>query len=77
MKIEDLQARRYVFVDLAIIEIFNPDNKVWEYYISRKDKVDLKFSFLRRKRISREELRELWKKGYFAVVCGIKNSKKC
>ena len=64
----DLQARRYVFIDLAIIEIFNPDNKVWEYYISRKGTVDLEFSFGIEKRFSREELRELWKKGYFAEV---------
>ena len=64
----DLQARRYVFNDLAIIEIFNPDNKVWEYYISRKDIANLEFSFGVEKRFSREELRELWKKGYFAEV---------
>ena len=64
----DLQARRYVFIDLAVIEIFNPDNKVWEYYISRKGAVDLEFSFGVEKRLIREELRGLWKRGFFAEV---------
>ena len=56
---------RHVIQDIAIIEMFNPDNKVWEYYVRRKDIADLAFAFGTEKRFDRDALRELWKKGYF------------
>lgn len=61
----DLTARRYVIQDIAIIEIFNPDEKVYEYYIARKDIADLEFVFGVEKRFTPQALRELWKNGYF------------
>lgn len=61
----DLTARRYVIQDIAIFEIFNPDEKVWEYYIHRKDDADMRFSFGVEKRFDPKALRELWLNGYF------------
>ena len=62
---EDLTARRYVFVDLAIIEIFNPDSEIWEYFVSTIDNADLVYAFGVENRFTREDLRTLWKTGYF------------
>lgn len=64
----DLTARRYVIQDIAIFELFNPDFKIWEYYIKRKDVADMEFSFGVEKRFEPEALRELWKNGYFEEV---------
>ena len=63
-----LDTYRYVIQDIAIIEMFNPDHKVWEYYVKRKDIADLVFAFGVEKRFDREVLRELWKKGYFEEI---------
>ena len=64
----DLTARRYVIQDIAIFEFFNPDFKIWEYYIKRKDVADMQFSFGVEYRFSPKALRELWKNGYFEEV---------
>ena len=61
----DLTARRYVIQDIAIFEIFNPDEKVWEYYVQRKDDADMQFSFGVENRFAPNALRELWLNGYF------------
>lgn len=60
-----LMARRYVIQDIAIFEIFNPDEEIWEYYVQRKDDADMQFSFGVENRFDPKALRELWKNGYF------------
>ena len=65
MRAEKLNAHRYVIQDIAIIEIFNPDTKVWEYFVSRKDVAGLEYSFGTENRFASDMLRELWKNGYF------------
>ena len=65
MKKEELTAGRYVFVDLAIIEIFNPDEKIWDYYVSVNKDANLIHVFGVQEQFSRDDIRELWKRGYF------------
>ena len=43
MKSEQLTATRYVFLDIEIIEIFNPDDNTWEYYTTGNGTADLNF----------------------------------
>ena len=61
----DLMARRYVIQDIVIFEIFNPDEKIWEYYVQRKNDADMQFSFGVENRLAPNALRELWLNGYF------------
>ena len=68
MKQEEIRTYRYVIQDIAIIEMFNPDNRVWEYYVARKGVADLEFSFGVEERFDPKALRELWKRGYFEEV---------
>ncbi len=65
---QELKATRYVIQDLAIFEIFNPDDKTWDYYVARKGAVHLEFVFGVYERMPKEHLRELWKNGYFEEV---------
>ena len=62
---QELKATRYVIQDLAIFEIFNPDDNTWDYYVTKKGAVHLEFVFGVYERMPKENLRELWKKGYF------------
>ena len=64
----DLTARRYIIQNIAIFEFFNPDFKIWEYYIKRKDVADMEFSFATENRFGADRIRELWKNGYFEEV---------
>ena len=58
----------HVIQDIAIIEMFNPDDKIWEYYVRRKGIADLEFVFGTDEQFDRDALRELWKKGYFEEI---------
>lgn len=68
MKSEKLNAYRHVIQDIAIFEIFNVDDKTWDYYVAKKGAVHLEFVFGVYERMPKEHLRELWKKGYFEEV---------
>ena len=65
MTTDILTAKRYVFVDIAIIEIFNPDEKIWDYYLSIDKDANLIYVFGVQEQFSRDNIRELWKNGYF------------
>lgn len=64
MKSEQLTAQRYIFPDMNIIEIFNSDEKTWEYYVAFKDDADLHFyiGVLEEDRLCVERL---WEDGFF------------
>lgn len=68
MKTEEIKAYRHVIQDIAIFEIWNPDDKTWDYYLARKEAANLEFQFGVYERFSSEHIRELWKKGYFGEV---------
>ena len=63
MKSEQLTAQRYIFPDMNIIEIFNPDEKIWEYYVALKDDADL--HFFAGVHGDRLNIELLWKNGVF------------
>lgn len=64
MKSEQLTAQRYIFPDMNIIEIFNSEEKTWEYYVALKDDADLHF-FIGVHEEDRLAIEFLWKDGFF------------
>lgn len=67
MKSEQLTATRHVIQDIAVIEIFNPDDRTWEYYVSRKNNADLEFyiGVKEKDRLEAATIRRLWIDGFF------------
>lgn len=67
MKSEQLTAQKYIFPDMKIIEIFNSDEKTWEYYVAFKDDADLHF-FIGVHEEDRLCVEILWKDGFFEPI---------
>lgn len=67
MKSEQLTAQRYIFPDMNIIEIFNSDEKTWEYYVDLKDDADLHF-YIGVHEEDRLCVEILWKDGFFEPI---------
>ena len=64
MKSEQLTAQRYIFPDMNIIEIFNSDEKTWEYYVALIDDAVFHF-FIGVHEEDRLDIELLWKNGFF------------
>lgn len=67
MKSEQLTTTRYIFPDIEIIEIFNPDDNTWDYYTTGNGTADLNFCIgvMENDRLCVEQL---WKDGFFREV---------
>ena len=63
MKSEQLTTTRYIFPDIEIIEIFNPDDNTWEYYTTGNETANLNFCIgvMEKDRLCVEQL---WKDGF-------------
>lgn len=67
MKSEQLIAKRYIFPDMDIIEIFNSDEETWEYYVVLKNDADFHF-FIGVHKEDRLCVEQLWKDGFFEPI---------